>query len=81
MCKIMEEMRNEALKEGIEAGKKEGKKEGIKEGIKEGKKEGIKEGALNTVKRMISDGTLSLEKIAELAGVSYEEVVAVAKDK
>lgn len=50
MCRLMEDMRNESLKEGI------------------------KEGAINTAKRMLSDGMLTLEKIAEYAGLSLDEV-------
>lgn len=50
MSRIMEDMRNESLKEGI------------------------KEGAVSTAKRMLADGLLSLEKIAEYAGLSLDEV-------
>ena len=50
MCQIMEDMRNESLKEGI------------------------KEGAINTAKRMLEDGMLTLEKISEYAGLSLDEV-------
>ena len=57
MCKIMEDMRNESLKEGI------------------------KEGAISTAKRMIADGILALEKIAEYAGLSLEEVKQLQADK
>ncbi|MCM1345039.1 MAG: hypothetical protein NC246_14545 [Muribaculaceae bacterium] len=40
MCKAMEDMRKESLKEGI------------------------KEGAINTARKMLSDGTITLEKIS-----------------
>lgn len=50
MCRIMEEMRNESLKEGI------------------------KEGAISTAKKMLADGTVALEKIAEFVGLSIDEV-------
>ena len=46
MCKAMEDMRNETLKEGM----------------------------IDAAKRMLSDGKLPLEKIAEYAGLSLEEV-------
>ncbi len=46
MCKAMEDMRNQTLKEGMQ----------------------------NVAKRMLADGTLSLEKIAEYAGLSIEEI-------
>ena len=41
---------------------------------KESLQEGIKEGAINTAKRMLTDGILTLEKIAEYAGLSLDEV-------
>ena len=50
MCRIVEEMRNESLKEGI------------------------KEGAISTAKKMLADGTVALEKIAEFVGLSIDEV-------
>ncbi|MDE7432420.1 MAG: Rpn family recombination-promoting nuclease/putative transposase [Lachnospiraceae bacterium] len=53
MCKIMEDMRNETLKES----------------------------AVNTAKRMIADGMLALEKIAEYAGLSLDEVKQLQADK
>ena len=46
MCKVMEDMRNETLKEG----------------------------AINSAKRMLKDGLLTLEKIAEYAGLPLDEV-------
>lgn len=58
MCKVMEDMRNDAWQEGI----------------KEGIENGIKEGAIDTAKRMLSDGVLPLEKIAEYSGLSLDEV-------
>lgn len=46
MCRAMEEMRNQTLKEG----------------------------AINSAKRMLADGILTLEKIAEYAGLPLDEV-------
>ena len=45
-----------------------------KESLQEGVKEGIKEGAINTAKRMLADGMLTLEKIAEYVGLPLDEV-------
>lgn len=56
--------------EELEYAKQDGREEGIKEGIKEG----MKENALNTAKRMLEDGKLTMEKIAEYAGLSLDEV-------
>ena len=93
MCKLLEDMRIEAMEEGkregiavgIEVGKKEGIEVGKKEGIEVGKREGIevgkKEGALNAARLMLQDGTLSLERIAAFAGLSYDEVKAIADNK
>lgn len=52
--------------EELEYAKQDGREEGIKEGIKEN--------ALNAAKRMLADGKLTIEKIAEYAGLSLEEV-------
>ena len=53
MCKAMEDMRNQTLKEGM----------------------------INVAKRMLDDGTLTLEKIAEYAGLSLDEVKKLKADK
>ena len=65
MCKVMEDMRNEALKEGI----------------KEGKKEGIKEGAIISARRMITIGKYDLDEIANISGLSLDEVKELQADK
>jgi len=69
MCRFLEDMRMEALQEGIELGERRG--------IEVGKKEGV----LNTVRCLIADGTLPLEKIAAFAGLPYDEVKAIAENK
>lgn len=61
MCRVMEDMRNDAWKDGIE--------------------DGIKEGAIDTAKRMLSDGVLPLEKIAEYSGLSLDEVEKLQTSK
>ena len=50
MCRAMEDMRNQALREGR------------------------REGAAAVAKKLLSDGTLSIEKISECAGLSLEEL-------
>ncbi|MCI8711654.1 MAG: hypothetical protein HFH23_05100 [Ruminococcus sp.] len=52
MCKVMEDMRNQTLKDG----------------------------AVNSAKRMLQDGILSIKKIAEYAGLSVEEVKELMKE-
>jgi len=41
---------------------------------REEREEGIKEGMKTAALRMLADGTLALEKIAEYAGLSVEEI-------
>ncbi len=65
MCKVMEDMRYESLQEGI------------REGRKEGRKEEMNASAL----RMLEDGTLALEKIAEYSGLSLDEVKELSANK
>lgn len=53
MCKTMEDMRNQTLKDGMIA----------------------------VAKRMLADGTLSLQKIAEYSGLSIDEVKTLEENK
>lgn len=53
MCRVMEDMRNDVLKES----------------------------AIDTAKRMLSDGVLPLEKIAEYSGLSLDEVEKLQASK
>lgn len=50
MCRAMEDMRDQSLREGKKAGKKE------------------------VAKKMLQDGTITKEKIAEFVGLSVDEV-------
>ena len=58
MCKVMEDMRNESLKEGM------------KQGMEQGVKEGIKKTAL----RMLQARKYTLEEIAEISGLSLDDI-------
>jgi len=66
MCKVMEDMRNESLQEGIQIGKQEG--------IQIGKQEGKQEGLIETAKRMLNSNTLTLDEIAKFVGLSLDEI-------
>lgn len=55
MCRIMEDMRNESLQEGLQKGVQEEKK--------------------MAVIRMLSDGMLTLEKIAEYSELPLDEAM------
>lgn len=58
MCKAIEDMRNEALQEGM------------RRGLEQGLKRGVKATAL----RMLEVGKYALEEIAGISGLSLEEV-------
>ena len=58
MCKVMEDMRNESLREGME------------QGMKQGMKKGMEKAAL----RMLQAGKYALEEVAQISGLSLEEV-------
>lgn len=53
MCRAMEDMRNQTLKEGM----------------------------INVAKKMLEDGTITFEKIAEFVGLSVEEVKIIKTDQ
>lgn len=53
MCRAMEDMRNQTMKEGM----------------------------INVAKRMLEDGIITLEKIAEFVGLSVEEVKKIKTDQ
>ncbi len=53
MCRAMEDMRNQTLKEGM----------------------------ISVAKKMLEDGTITLEKIAEFVGLSVEEVKQLKADR
>ena len=62
MCKAMEDMRNASLQEGIQIGRQEG--------LQEGKRENM----LVTAKKMLGLGKYALDEIAQIAGLSLDEV-------
>ena len=61
MCRIMEDMRNESLKQGR----------------KEGMKQGMKQAAL----RMLAAGQYALEEVANISGLSLDEVKELKADQ
>ena len=77
MCRLLEEMRNEAA----EKAKAEGKAEGSAEGRAEGRAEGNHEKAVNTALKMLLRGRDSIEEIAEITGLSLEEVRKLADNQ
>ena len=73
MCKVLEDMRAESLKEGIEIG--------IEKGIEKGKIEGIEETKTATALRMLKAKKYTLDEVAAMAGLSLDEVKALAADE
>ena len=72
VCRVWEQYGDERETEGIKKGKLTGLREGKRVGLKEGKKE--------MAARFLKDGTLSVQKIAEISGFSLEQVQKMAKE-
>ena len=64
----------------VEEEKEEAKAEGIKEGIKAGIEQGAENTKISNAKKMLEDGNLSLDKIAEYSGLSLEKVKEIAQE-
>ncbi len=69
-----EEGRAEGRKEGRAEGREEGRAEGRTEGREEGRAEGRKEMYMWTARRLMADGSLTPEKIADLLELTESEV-------
>ena len=66
MCKVIEDMRREEREEGRQEGLLEGRQEGLLEGRQEN---------MNAIaRRMLTAGRYALEEIAEISGLSLDEV-------
>lgn len=68
MCKAIEDMRAEALDQGM--------REGMREGIREGIREGMRKGSLKALSDLVGDGVLPLEDAAARAGMAPDEFLA-----
>ena len=66
MCKAMEDMRNQSLREGLEIGRKQGLQEGMEKGVIKGRAE--------VALRMLKLGKYTLDEISALSELSVEEV-------
>ena len=75
MCKLLEEMRNEAAEKAAIRAKAEGRAEGRSEG----RFEGNHEKAVSTALKMLARGRDSIEEIAEMTDLSLEEVQELSK--
>lgn len=62
------------IEKGIEKGIKKGIKKGKRAGLRAGREAGLKEGMKEAALRMLSAGRYALEEIADISGLSLEEV-------
>lgn len=69
-------IQNDVLGTAKLEGKIEGRAEGLAEGLEEGKKEGLKEGILLNARKMKEKG-FSMDDIADITGLSFEEIEAL----
>ena len=76
VCRVWEQYGDERAAEA----KKIGILEGKNVGLKEGKRAGLKEGKKEMAARFLKDGTLSVQKIAEISGFSLEQVQKMAEE-
>ena len=70
MCRAVEEL----WKEGREKGRNEGLEEGREKGLEEGREKGLAEGQKLVAQKMLAAGKVTLEEIAEYAGLPLDEV-------
>ena len=62
------------IEEATREARQKATREGIREGILEGKHEGMYNEKIETAKRMLKDGTLPIDKIAEFTSLSIEKI-------
>jgi predicted transposase/invertase (TIGR01784 family) len=79
MCKLMEDYTEKKSRMAEQRGEQRGEEKGIQKGKIEGKKEGMLEGKKETARKMIAKG-MDFSEIAELVGLSVEQVKQLAKE-
>ncbi|MCI9312811.1 MAG: hypothetical protein HFE68_05535, partial [Erysipelotrichaceae bacterium] len=72
--------RREGLKEGHKVGHKKGHKLGLKVGRQEGREEGKRESITAIVKRMLASEKFTIEQIAQLVGITKNEIYQLSQD-
>lgn len=75
MSGILERKKYEWQEEAMQAGILQGIEQGIEQGIKQGREEKN----LNTARKMLADGILPMNKIADYVGLSLEEIENLKK--
>ncbi len=71
---MFESSYGDGWRKGREEGREEGKKEGIEEGLREGEAKGEKKAKFEIARRLLLSGSMSLEEIADISGLTIEEV-------
>lgn len=78
MCEILKTLQKESIEKGIMIGEKRGvsigEKRGIEKGISIGEEKGSLHEKIKMTKKLLDDGSLSVEKISDLTGLSIEEI-------
>ena len=75
----IEEGKLEGRAEGRQEGRQEGRLEGRLEGRREGRLEGRQEERADMIAMLVRDGSLSLEKIAKMFGITVDEARSYGK--
>ncbi len=66
--------RKEGREEGVQIGVEKGRKEGIEEGLREGEATGEKKAKFEIARRLLLSGSMGLEEIANISGLTIKEV-------
>ena len=69
----------EARKIGLKQGLEQGRELGLEQGLEQGREQGKTESSIDTAKRMLAKGKLSVEEIAEYSSLPIETVKELAK--
>lgn len=77
----MQKSIEQGMQKGIEQGMQKGIEQGMQKGIQQGMQKGIQETQIETARRMLEDGGLSLEKIARFSNLSIEIVKQLAENQ
>ena len=77
--RILMEAEAEARKTGLKQGLEQGRELGLEQGREQGREQGKTESSIDTAKRMLAKGKLSVEEIAEYSSLPIETVKELAK--
>ena len=77
--RYLKEEKQSSFAEGREEGREEGRAEGLTQGREEGLTEGRSVESIDTVKRMLAKGKLSIEEIAEYSDLPVDKVRELAE--